>query len=209
MNGLILANGEPPSRQLCRGRAAKAQWILCCDGACLYAKAYGLTPDMIVGDMDSIGEKLPESFANIPLVKYPVEKDATDLQLAIELTLKKGCTSIEIIGGTGRRTDHLLGNIQLLLYLAKKNIPATMIDSYNFISVVTGTVPLEGKEGDLVSIIPLSSNLRITTENLKYSLKEHLMPADQPLGISNVLLQSPAAFHISGGYAVLVRPFKG
>lgn len=208
MHGLILANGEPPSEALCKRAAAEADRIYCCDGACGYAGAYGILPHVLLGDMDSLLGELPAAFAKIPQKKFPAEKDATDLQLAVELALEEGCTTVEILGGTGRRTDHLLGNLQLLLFLAHRHIPARLTDDYNTVSAETGHITLAGEKGDLVSVIPLSQNVYVTTKNLKYPLRDHLMPAELPLGISNELLEREAGLEISGGYALIVRPHR-
>ena len=92
-------------------------FIIAADGGWLACRKAGITPDLLLGDFDSLSTR--PDFPNI--LRVPVEKDDTDTMLAVKTGLERGETEFHIYGGMGgRRTDHTIANFQALLYLARR-----------------------------------------------------------------------------------------
>ncbi|HET6845720.1 MAG TPA: thiamine diphosphokinase, partial [Anaerolineales bacterium] len=113
---IILANGVVPDLNAARALLREGDRILCADAGARHARALGLLPDLVVGDLDSLEptdlQWLSEN--DVPVTQYPRDKDRTDLELAIQHGLEQAPESIVIIGALGARLDHTLGNLALL-----------------------------------------------------------------------------------------------
>ena len=96
--------------------------IIAADSGYMNAKALGVTPDLLLGDLDSLGDIKPPKTAEI--LQVPAEKDFTDTQLAVDTAIKKGASEIIIVGGLSGRLDHTLANIQLAASMGVNSIPA-------------------------------------------------------------------------------------
>lgn len=204
MKALVLLNGEPPSSELLIEKAANSEFIVCADGAAEWA--YPIVKiDALVGDMDSMDSNHPIFGSCKEIVRLPCEKDETDAQVAVLLCAQRGADEICILGALGKRLDHALGNVQLLVLLHKMNINAVIEDDVNAVFCVNGTKHFFGKRGDLLSIIPLGENVRATTKNLKYPLNSYNLQLEKPLGISNVFLSENAQVETEG-YSIIVLP---
>ena len=90
--------------------------VLAADGGYRHCQTAGITPDLLLGDFDSLGSQRPD---NIPTHTFPVEKDDTDTMLAIRYGLEQGYQTFHLYGGTGGRMDHTLANLQALGFLAR------------------------------------------------------------------------------------------
>ena len=113
---LIFANGDLPDLAAARKLPAPDDLILCADGGSHHERALGLTPDALIGDLDSIAE---EELAGVEgsktaVVRVQRDKDETDLELAVNYALERDPAFIVIVGALGGRLDHTLGNIALL-----------------------------------------------------------------------------------------------
>lgn len=107
--------------------------LLCADRGTDYALSYGLVPDFVMGDMDSIDPKTLKSINKNNILTAPHEKDYTDTHLAVKKAIEKGCDRIDILCATGLRSDHALANIRLLLYIDKCGSYGRLIDDENTI----------------------------------------------------------------------------
>ncbi|MDD4797854.1 MAG: thiamine diphosphokinase [Eubacteriales bacterium] len=208
MKAVIVLGGDPPSAALLRREAAQADVVLCADKGAQYALAAGVTPTMVLGDMDSLGDAARRlACLGVPMVRHPAEKDETDGQLAVDKAVELGATQAVLLGGFGQRLDHTLGNLMLLIRLEKRGVAATMHDDRTQARAACGDTVLCGSAGDILSVLPFGDTVQAgPTENLKYVLPQptHL-PADATIGISNVMAADTCRVGIRGGWAFLLR----
>jgi thiamine pyrophosphokinase len=171
---VVLANGERPAHAVALGQLRGAATIVCCDGAAQSLLQLGMTPTYIVGDMDSLSPALRQRFAD--RIYHESEQESNDLTKAIRLCRAKGLRSATILGATGKREDHTLGNISLLAGYADE-LSVQMLTGYGALHVASGHGTFASFAGQQVSLFCLSAEARITTGNLRYPLHDSPLPA--------------------------------
>ena len=197
MRGIILLNGEPWQGEI----EDKDAFVVCCDGALRWAKDK-VHIDVAAGDFDSLGY-VPQG-AQV----FPAEKDFTDGEIALEILLSRGCTSIDIYGGGGGREDHLFGNFQLLVAAHRAGAHAVMHTKYTDIFCGTGEICWKGQRGKTLSLAPVGERAHIMeSEGLRYPLQDLTLTAGSCRGISNVVLSDEARILCDEGtlFLFLVR----
>jgi thiamine pyrophosphokinase len=118
IHAVLLCNGEPPSRQLCRRLARKADIIIAADGGANIARRYGITPDVIIGDLDSISTATRRFFGPSTIKRVSTQY-STDLEKALDYLVTQEATSVTILGAAGKRLDFTPGNCRYSeLYVA-------------------------------------------------------------------------------------------
>lgn len=175
------------------------------DGGYDTAKKLGDKIDILVGDLDSIAGDIPES---IELIKVPAEKDFSDLQLAIDVSLKKGANEIVIIGGLSGRLDHTLANLALLPNLAAMRVHAHINDGFNRVQYLNSTSTLIARSHyKYLSLIPISEKLRgVSIEGCKYPLQNATLTKHDPtLAISNEIEGNCALISVRRGECYVIE----
>ncbi|MCC7116922.1 MAG: thiamine diphosphokinase [Anaerolineales bacterium] len=205
---LIFANGELPNLPAARNILQADDYILCADGGTRHALALGLTPNLIIGDLDS----LPVDF-NIPtttqVLKFPTDKNETDLELAIQHTLTLNPDEAIILGALGGRLDQTLANIALLANFQLATCNLKINDGVEEIFFCRQQVQVRGRSGDIVSLIPWNGEARgVTTENLKWPLRNETLYPQKTRGISNEMLGGEASVKIESGALLVVHKFN-
>lgn len=211
MHVLLFANGafnHGTMVQRCLDRAEPTQ-IIGADGGALHARALGLRPQTIIGDMDSLTPRQLDSFVAEGAIirRHPPDKDETDLELALLHCLELGAESVAILGGLGGRLDQTLANILLLTHPAFSKLAITMVDGEQSIRLLRpGVHRICGDVGDTISLIPLSASAEgIATENLQYALDGESLQLGPARGISNVMLAAQAAVSFRRGLLLLAH----
>lgn len=208
MRAVIFVNGEV------RDYPALARWLrpgdhlIGADGGTRHILALNLVPDAVVGDLDSLEpETLAQLMAQgVDVERYPVAKDQTDLELAIERGLRAGASEILLLGALGGRLDQTLAN---LLILAQRNwpVPLRLAEDNQLAQVLRSgeTLTLSAAPGSTVSAIPLSAVVTgITYVGLEYPLQDATLGIGSTRGISNVVASSPATVTIKEGVLLVV-----
>ena len=172
-----------------------------CDAGYLSAQSAGVTPDIFVGDFDSVPEELVKCPEIIKL--YPV-KDMTDTQEAIDVAISRGAAKITILGALGGRVDHTLANIHLLKYAKEKGIDAEIADNDTYISLITNSKKVLKKDGSCLSLIPLSDCHGVSISGVYYPLQKADMPVGNPYGISNEFTEDEATISVDSGELLLI-----
>jgi len=168
---IVLANGEFPKNEILLNKLLRAGMIICCDGAVQELLDFGIIPNFIVGDMDSISEENKIKFADILV---PVrDTDTNDLTKAVKFCIKNDFENVEILGATGKREDHTLGNISLLTNYIDELTSVKMFTDYGIFTPISQTTAFESFENQVVSIFSITPETLITTENLAYPVKNH------------------------------------
>lgn len=175
----------------------------------LYAAA--VTPDIIIGDFDSADEKILAFFQQNKAIDFCTlnpEKDDTDTEFAIRESIRRGADSITIIGGTGTRLDHVLGNISLLGIGFEEQISMELLDEHNRIRMIQKPLTLEkdAQYGKYVSLIPYGGDVQgITLRGFKYLLSDYTMGGFNSLGISNEIVDNRAEIRFRSGILLVIE----
>jgi thiamine pyrophosphokinase len=164
---VMLANGAFPTHAVPLAVLRAAKRIVCCDGAAEKLLAAGFTPTAIVGDLDSLPDTLRQRFAD-RLVREPGQND-NDLSKAFRFCLQKGWGKIVILGATGLREDHTLGNLALLADFATQADVKMLTDAGVFFALHQ-TATFATFPGQPVSVFSFDPQTAITSDGLQYHL---------------------------------------
>ncbi len=182
-------------------------YYIFCDCGLKHAESLGIAPDLIVGDFDS--HEKPETEAET--IVLPTVKDDTDTVHALKEAIERGYTDYLLIGMTGRRLDHTLGNVYMLVYAFEHGLNVLMADDYSEISVVSDK-PVEIDDSmPFFSLINITGRARgIYIDGAKYPLKGAEISYDYQYGVSNeVLPGSKATIRVEDGMLLLIRDAEG
>ncbi len=198
---VIIAAGEYEPGFDAASIIGKDAFIICADGGYDTAKSLGITPDLFVGDMDSV-QNLPDGCEKI---LSPVEKDDTDTMLAAKLALARGCRDITIIGGLGGRLDHTIANIQTLLYCTLHGARARLAGASDSAFVIKDErVSVPAKKG-YISVFALTEKCEgVTLKGLRYPLCDALVTNSFPIGVSNEFCEPVAEISVRSGCLLVV-----
>lgn len=177
-------------------------FVICADGGLAAAANYNITPDLIVGDFDSLG--IVPKGENVVL--YPVEKDVTDSFIAIEEGLKRGFTRFVFFGCVGGRLDHTLANIQHLQYLVEHGAQGMLVGDKETLTVIkNAAVQFDAKRSGGISVFSLSEQSEgVSIEGLFYEAHDITLTNGFPLGVSNHFIGKPATVRVKNGVLLLV-----
>lgn len=206
----IIAGGPLGSHDFFRAQVARfcPVEVVCADSGANHLKILGMTPQMIIGDMDSLAPETLNHFAagGSRISRYPREKKETDTQLALEYAWQLFPREVRIYGGMGGRIDHTLANISLLAAGANKGIATKLVDEWCEISIITKRTTIEGMAGQTVSFFPLVSPAEgIDLEGFTYPLAGGRMEIGAPYGISNLLAADRAVASVTTGSLLMVK----
>ena len=167
---VILAAGDFPTAPAPLAILDAAAEIVCCDSAADALFRYGRTPDFIVGDLDSLSKTVRESFPD--RIVHIAEQKTNDLAKAFRFCRSRGCEHLTILGATGKREDHTLGNIALLADFAQKIPDIEMVTDHGVFTVAlrSGTFPCT--PGEQISLFAVDRFTCVTSTGLKYPLND-------------------------------------
>jgi len=205
---IIFANGELPVIEKAGALISAEDYIICADGGTHHALALGITPHLVVGDIDSVTKDEVQRLkkAEVPIELYPRDKNETDLELALNRALDKSPSSILIIGALGGRLDQTLGNISLLSDSRLAALDARLDDGVEEVFFCNEKSKVEGRRGDIVSLIPWNGAIKgISTNGLRWSLNHETLYPDKTRGISNEMLNALAEISIEAGLLLIIH----
>ena len=166
---VVLANGDFPTHPLPLFVLEQAKIVICCDGAASKLLNYGKEPHLITGDMDSLSSALSEQFKERIISNSCQETN--DLTKAIQLSIQKGYTHVQILGATGGREDHTLANISLLADYAR-SIQVEMITNHGLFIPLLREREIATLPGMQLSIFSLDPDLSLQATGLKYPVEQ-------------------------------------
>jgi len=205
---IIIANGSFNDLDFYRRQLKDDAYIICADGGARYALKLGIKPHLVIGDLDSIDSEVYEALneSHTQFVKYPAEKDESDLELALLKALSLKPDQIIIWGALGKRTDHLFANLMLLTLPLKSGIKTKLVDENHEIYVVDKELELSGNIGDYLSLFPLSQEVKgITTQGLKYKLQNETLFLGPTRGLSNEFTHNTARVSFVQGLLLVIH----
>ncbi len=176
-------------------------YIIAADGGLVYTEALGVTPDLILGDFDSLGY-VPEGSQ-----VFPVEKDDTDAMLAVKKGLELGYTDFLLYGSLdGPRLDHSIANFQTLQYLADRGAMGMLVGKTQIVTVVkNGKIAFPAEKAGIISVFCMGVDAHgVTIKGLKYTLENGTLTAGFPLGISNHFIGQEAEISVENGSLLVI-----
>jgi thiamine pyrophosphokinase len=219
---VIFLNGECRSDLGMRGYLREEDYLIGVDGGTNHIIRLGLWPDEILGDMDSI------DLANLLILKdrrikcshYPIEKDQTDLELALERSLGLQPRQVVLANATGGRADHFLGNLMVVLRQDIQKIPVEFFDGDCLITCLHGPSSLvpeigpsvssrifKGVPGQVFSLLPITTEVHIERlSGSKWELRDVKLPLASGRGISNIFQADTVEISIKTGSLLVILP---
>ena len=207
MKTVIISGGEIKDYEFCSSIVRSADKVICADSGTRHAMNMKLTPDVIIGDMDSSSVQFIDFFSKkgVEVIQYPKEKDKTDTHICVEYALDFS-TEIILLGATGNRIDHMLANISLLMLGIRRNIPISIIDNKNYIRMIEDSITLKGNKGEFFSLIPYTEKVEgLSTRGAHYELEDAVMELGNPYGVSNYFEEETVSITIKKGFLLVIK----
>ncbi len=170
MNTVIVANGLFPQKGRTLNILKKADKIICCDGAINNLIKTGVSPDIIIGDLDSITDFAREIYKD--KIIHISDQNTNDLTKAVNFCIDNNLKNITIIGATGKREDHAIANIALLSKYSEK-VNVKIVSDYGEFIPLNKSANIKSFKGQQVSIFSLTPETKISSINLKYPLNNY------------------------------------
>jgi thiamine pyrophosphokinase len=194
----ILANGNYPTHPIPQQILSSTERVICCDGAANRFVAEGGTPFAIVGDADSLSAEVRKNFAHC--LHSESEQDSNDLTKAMRFAKSLGETDITILGATGLRECHTLGNISLLLAYRQQGFNPTMLTDHCTILALSGTQMLQTQPGQQISIFSFGAK-NLKSHGLKWPIYDFTALWE---GTLNEALGHTITIEADGDYIVML-----
>jgi thiamine pyrophosphokinase len=166
---VILANGLFPSGRQALELLEAAELLICCDGAADKLVGFGMSPHVIIGDMDSVSAEVRVQYASIMILSD--DQESNDLTKAVHYCIQKGYPSVSILGATGLREDHTIGNISLMIEYFPR-IEVQIISDFGMFFLVRNGEEVNSFPGELISLFSIDNSIRVTSRGLLYPLKD-------------------------------------
>ncbi len=205
MRAFVYAGG-PVTPERIEERPDDTDLTIAADAGWKNAKKTGVTPKILVGDFDSLGE--PQVPDGTELYRVPTEKNDTDLQLAVKIAIARGATEIVIVAGLGGRIDHTLSALAVAEDLHGRKIRAVIVDGKNRLTYLANDSMLivKDKNFQYLSIIAVSEKLRgVTIEGCKYPLKNATIERRNQFAVSNEITGNAALITVRRGAAYIIE----
>lgn len=200
MRACIISNGNIKNKELHLKVIESCNLVICADGGADNARKLGVTPDAIIGDMDSISEETKHYFDGRCEFIIDKDQDRTDTELALSYCIQRTAQEIVMLGCIGARFDHTLAN---LITMINSPVPSRMIDDNNEILLVDKELIIDGKMDDVVSIIPLTDIKQLNATGLKWKVSSDV--SFGWLGVCNRMFGTEARISAAEGKVLVIK----
>ena len=200
---IILCDGAFPKHPVPLSYLQQAETIICCDGAADKLLDFGLTPSFIVGDLDSVSAATKKKYADRLFCNN--DQETNDQTKAVEFAIAKGVRQIVILGATGKREDHTIGNISLLLDYADK-VEVVSISNSGIFEPLLHSKTIPAMVGQQISIFSIGEPAEISSINLKYPLDKTKLNSWW-MGTLNECLADSFSLNFEKGRIVVFKKF--
>lgn len=213
MRVLIFANGpldNPPDLQ---NLIETADLVIAADGGADHCADIGIQPHILLGDFDSVSPRILKKYeeAGVEILRHPTRKDATDLELALDLAQSQGANHVWLLGVLGGRWDMSLANIMLAAGERFQDIFITIPGQNCTMHILHPEREhiIAGNPGDTLSLLPLKGDVHgVTLTDFEYPLHEHSILFGSSLGVSNILRSERALVRHKAGVLLCIRQFQ-
>ena len=209
MRAVIVAGGEVVAGDL--GHVLPDDLVIAADGGAIALAAAGRKPTVLVGDLDSVPETLVDELAAAGVIveRHPEDKEASDLELAVERAIRDGARSVVIVGAFGGdRLDHALAGVLLLAERAFRNVDLRAVRGTSTVRVAhAGShLDLDGAVGDRVTLLPIGGDASgVATAGLRWPLGDATLRLGRSRGLSNEVVQRPASVRLELGTLLVIE----
>ncbi|MFZ2324725.1 MAG: thiamine diphosphokinase [Ignavibacteriaceae bacterium] len=205
---IIIANGKSPTKKTVQFFYNKGYTtIICADGGANSANEIGVTPDYIIGDLDSIKASTKKYFLKkSTIIKYKRQND-TDVEKCLKFAIKKKFDEVALLGVAGDRLDHTICNLGIVIKFYNK-IKILLVAQNSFLIPTDKLLILNSKMGETISIYGFNEKTKITSKGLKYPLKNSSLPFGIRESTSNISTSSKVKLDVSGGIIFVIRDFN-
>ncbi len=205
---IILANGKSPRKSAITFFQKNGfDTLLCADGGADFALRVGLTPDYIIGDLDSISKKAINKFKNTSKILQYKRQSDTDVEKCLKFAIKNKFNEALLIGVTGNRLDHTICNLGIVLKFFSK-IKLSLLAESSYLKPYTGDVRLKTQKGEIISLYGFDKKTKITSKGLKYPLKNISLPFGEKESTSNVSNSNYIQLKIRNRIIFIIRDFN-
>lgn len=198
---LLICNGEPPSRRLVLRLMRGSDAVVAADGGANVCRRYGIRPDIIIGDLDSLRTSTRRHFKTSTVI-HVTSQDNTDLEKALDFLVAEKCSHVAIVGATGKRLDFTLGNLSVIWNYTRRINLAIVGDGWVALPVDRQRT-VAARTGTTVSLIPFGVCSGVTLRGLRYPLTDAKMGVGR-IGVSNVVRTSPFSVRVKKGNMLLI-----
>ncbi|MGI9624239.1 MAG: thiamine diphosphokinase [Acidimicrobiales bacterium] len=205
---IVIAGGPPPTSGVLR-RLPETDLVIAADSGLDHGRALGLKPTMVIGDLDSVSADGLHWAQEIgaEIVEHSIDKDATDLDLALQAAAELTDDIVVVDSGLGR-LDHVLANLALL---ASPRFASTRVTAYvgaATVSVVRTHRVVAGRPGEEFTLLAVSGPVEgLTVEGVRWPLNDHYLEPGSTLGVSNVFEATEATITVKSGVVLVVQPW--
>lgn len=209
---LVLAGGTLPAPSLWPLAMDGVRLVIAADGGLAHARVLGVTPDVIVGDLDSVEPRDLERHAHVALERHPPEKDELDLELALEAAWARGATEASVVGAFGTRLDQSFGALLIAAALAREGRSVALFAGHHEARLLSAgrAVSRRLEAGTTVSLLALSEGCRVSSTGVRYPLTASDLPLGRGLGLSNEAVGGEVTVRVHEGVvAMLVEHAAG
>jgi thiamine pyrophosphokinase len=202
-HALVICNGEMPSSKHFAKLLKNKPFIVCADGGANKARTYGIVPDLIIGDLDSITKATRMTFTHVPTIQVS-DQNSTDLEKALMHILSQGYTSALVIGATGDRPDHTMANFSILQKYHHA-LTLQLFDDFCTIEIVEKKIKFTAVPGQQISLLPMGLCQGISTSGLKYPLRNEALQLGVREGSSNEAVRTQVSISVRKGMLLLFK----
>jgi thiamine pyrophosphokinase len=205
----VFLNGAPDPPDLLRRVAGRADLVVAADGGARYALDAGVIPDLVVGDMDSLGEAAARAAEErgALLERHPIRKDKMDGHLAVLSVRERGATAADLLCAAGGRYSALFAVPHILLAAERMGLQSKVVsDHVRMFVIEAGSRTLQGSPHDSVSIFPLAGPATgVTLEGMEYPLQNATLEPGDTIGFHNELTSNEARISVGKGALLVVQ----
>lgn len=191
----MVVNGSIHDYPLISNLIKRYEYCVAVDGGLIHCHSMGITPNLIIGDFDSIPLDLLKQYEKVPVERFSPEKDESDLELALKAINSPEVKEIGIFGALEKRTDHSLGNLYLGCRFADKVIMETESETIYFIS---DSKEIVCHPGQILSLMPIGIAKGVTTQGLKWQLQNATLDKNF-VSLSNISLEKVIKISVKEG----------
>ena len=205
---IILANGKSPSKSVVKYLySVGCETLICADGGADNARKLGVTPDFIIGDLDSVKKETLKFFEKKSRIIQIKRQNDTDVEKCLKFAIKYNFNEAFLVGAIGDRLDHSFCNIGIVIKFFDR-IKVRIISERSILTPCKGNVRLVSKPGELISLYGFNRQTRITSAGLKYPLKRTALPFGEKESTSNVALKESVELKIEKGIIFIIRDYN-
>lgn len=205
---IIIANGRPPSKSVINYFISKGySTLICADGGANSAFKLGLVPDYIIGDLDSIFPETLKFYSDKSTIIKVKRQNDTDVEKCLKFAIRKKFAEAILLGVTGDRLDHTICNLGIVIKFYQK-IKCKIVAENSYLVPADETITLKSKVGETISIYAFDKQTKITSDGLKYQLRNSSLPFGEKESTSNVVIKNAVKLDVKGGIIFIIRDFN-